>query len=280
MRKPTTVLALLSAALLLSLSAATAANIVEKAEKGGCSIRYCKNLSVSGPNPNYSPICMRTGARLRGLSLSGRAEMQQIDGPGQNIWKGKPHRWHARYRLQDGCALLHAEAPSLIHVGEAAAFISENTTVVMHSDKLATRFINLADHHRNSMKVIIGNHYVNLDPGFEVVIVHAPDADPKVIAIQEHIGYREMKQLVVDEMIVFSFRVNSADMLKECKIYRQLSDSPLDEDYRLREELMKTVAALDAIFIKRKGPYIVNEPYLYGTDDKQLQAARKGRKTQ
>jgi hypothetical protein len=197
---------------------------------------------------DFRPLEVPAGAVLRGLSLSGRGVMHEV----------QPHQ----YKLESGCAMLQTDGAAQVEAGPGIATISANTTAVVHVDGDATRFVNLTDHRRHSMRVSFGKHFVDMDPGFELVLVKGEHLDPKALATQEHIGFKDMRQMCTDHLCVFLFRVSAADVITHCKIYRQLAQSPLDVDRVLREQLIKSVAALETMYNKRKGPYKI-DPFEY-----------------
>lgn len=219
-------------------------------------------------NEHFAPVPLRPDAPLRGFSLSGLADLKQTDGAGSSLIGNKTAGWQARYRLHSGCVLLTAQDNLLIDAGPAKAFIGNGTTAVVHTTPQATRLVNLTDHKRYSMRVIFGKHYIDLDPGFELVLVPQQGRNPKDLAIQEDIGWKDMRSISTDDTCVFVFRVRAADMLKKCHIYRQLNESPLAIDHHLRDELVKSVAALEVMFNKHTGPFAVDTAYGYGSEGK------------
>ncbi len=225
-------------------------------------------INVPKVNDHFTPIALPGGSRLRGLSLSGNAKLLQTDGSGAATISTKTIKWSERYELTDGCTLLNTGVPVLVHAGPAAAFIAEGTSAVAHSDNEVTRFVNLADHRRGSVRVVFGNHFVDLDPGFEIVLVKAAGRDPKAVALDEGIGWKELHQISEGELQIFVFKIDPGSMMKTCKIYKQLTDSPLPVDHVLLDDIMKTVAALQNMHVKKNGPYTLTEPFLEGPDGK------------
>jgi hypothetical protein len=220
-------------------------------------------------NTNFTPICLPACARVHGLSLSGRSVMRKLDCGGSGALLDRKISWKSRFRLESGCALLTVEQPTLIECGPGLTYVEKSTTIVAHTDGTATRFVNLSDHHRESVRVTFANHFVELDPGVEVVFVKSASTDAQALAVQEDIGWKDLKHDYVDGLHIFVFRVSAADMLKKCKIYRQLNQSTLAFDHELRDELVKTVAALEQMYNKKKGPFNLDAPYKYGPDGTQ-----------
>ena len=239
--------------------------------------RITKTVFQVVQNEHFTPIELQAGSRLRGLVLSGLAQVKQVDGQGSTTWDGKIVNWHERYELKDGCTLINAQGDLLLHAGNATVFIKKGATAMAHNDGRVTRVANLSDKQRQSVRVAFGNHLVDIDPGFELVIVPTTGEDLKTVVMQESIGWRDLRQAREGGFDVFVFRVNSADMMKTCKIYKQLSESPLKVDQDLRDEIVKTAAALEEMFNKRKGPYNLSDPYKYGPDG-QVKPAISNRK--
>lgn len=261
---------LLTSLFVLSLMSGTTAQALQMT--AGCEIRKCTN-GMPCADQDYAEQPLPSGSTIRGLSLSGAARMKQIDGPGTAVWQTKKLSWTRRYKLEQGCALVHAQRPVMMEAARATAFIDSGTSAVIHTDGPATRFVNLTDHHKNGMTVVFGNHYVDLDPGFELVLVKAGSDSIKTIAIHESIGWRDLQQIESDGLAIFVFRVSAADIMDKCKIYRQLDQSPLKGDQTLKEQLLKGVAALETMHNRKKGPFKL-DPFHYGPDENQQTAAK------
>lgn len=215
-------------------------------------------------NDNLTPIDIPGGSHLRGLSLSGNARLTKVGANGSADLAGLHAEWVAQYHMSVGCALLHGYSPTLVEVGPAVVYIASGATAIAHSDNDAARVVNLTDKHRQSVRVVFHRHFIDLEPGQELVLVPTESKDAKAVAVQQDIGWKEMQYAVMDNMIAFVYRASTADMMEKCRIYRQLAQSTCPEDKRIREQIFKTVAALETMYNKKKGPYTVSEPYAYG----------------
>lgn len=233
-------------------------------------------------NENVTPIDVPAGADLRGLSLSGECKLTIIGAAGAANLEGIKARWSKHFEQSAGCALLHAYAPVLLRCKDVTAYISAGTTVVSHVDPDGSvRVVNLTDQHRRSVRVFFRGHFVDLNPGIEMVLVPSLGEDAKGVAFRENIGWKNLHHTSVGDTTVFVFRVSTKDMLSTCRIYRHLSQSTSPQDKRIKEELVKTVAAVETMLTKTKGPYTLSDPYVYGEsgekrDKLQTARSRKG----
>lgn len=230
-------------------------------------------------NENLSPIDIPAGANLRGLSLSGQCVLTKIGGSGEGDLAGMHAEWESQYKMSEGCALLHGHTPVLIELGQTVAYVAAGTSCVAHMDKQVTRVVNLTDQHAYSIRVVFNKHYVDLAPGQELVLVPTDNLDAKAIAVQEDIGWKDIQYDFMDGVVAFVFRASSADMLDKCHIYRQLSQSADPADKRIKSQIMKTVAVLETMYNRKKGPFSDSDPYLYGHEGKprEQQATRTNR---
>jgi hypothetical protein len=217
-------------------------------------------------NQHYTPIAVKC-SKMSGLSLSGKAKMMLVDKvPGSVVLDDRTVDWQCHYNLIRGCAMLTTKKPILVDALDAKVYLDQGTTAIVHVDDQVIRCVNLTDSHMHSFRLVFGGHYFDIDPGREIVLVKDTHQNPKALAIQEGIGWRDLYQSKVDGKWVFVYRVSAKDTLKTCKIYRQLKESPNALDQELRNDLVKSVAALETMYNKRKGPYHLT-PYHYGTGD-------------
>lgn len=228
-------------------------------------------------NRHFTPVPIPCRNKVRGLVLSGRAEMIKIRTDGSATVGGKPIKWHCKFLLSSGTVLITAEkTPILVKAGTTVVFMDIGSTAVIYSGKNATRCANLTDKHQGSIKVMFGKHFLDLDPGREVVLVKDEGKqDLRFAAVRDDIGWQDLQQAKVGGLSVFSCKVSGKDILKVWEIYRQLTESPLTEDHSLRDQLVKTVAALDNMYDKRVGPYALT-PYKYGVEGKPKEPAKSG----
>ena len=229
-------------------------------------------------NENAMPIRMPIGGELRGLSLSGECKLSVVGEAGSANLEGVKAHWNKHYSQSAGCALLHAYVPVLLQCNEVTVYVSAGTTVVTHIDPDgSTRVVNLTDKHRHSVRVFFRKHFVDLNPGVEMVLVPCNGEDAKSVAFRQNIGWKNLNHTSIGDTTVFVFRVSTKDMLEACRIYRHLTQSNSPQDKKIRDELVKTVAAVETMFTKMKGPYTLSDPYLYGRSGERrdkLQTAR------
>lgn len=223
--------------------------------------------AASSPvNQHYTPIEVKC-SKMSGLSLSGKAKMLLIDKvPGSTVLGDRTLNWECHYSLLRGCAMLTTKKPILVDALDAKVFLDQGTSAIVHVDDQVIRCVNLTDSHMHSFRLVFGGHYFDIDPGREIVLVKDSHQNAKRLAIQEGIGWRDLYQSKIDGKWVFVYRASVKDMLKTCKIYRQLKESPMAIDRELRDVLVKSVAALETMYNKRKGPYQLT-PYQYGATD-------------
>jgi hypothetical protein len=236
-------------------------------------------------NGHFTPIDIPCGTKVRGLALSGKAEMQKIHEEGSAVIGGKVRQWKCRFILSEGCTLITANSvPILVKAGSVNVFMDKGANAVVHYDSKngITRVTNVTDRHLGSVHVIFGQHFQELDPGREMVFVPDTGQKPSMVLTHETVGWRNLEQTKLDGMHVFMFTVNAKDMIARCFIYKQLTESPLPEDHRLASEILKSVAALDIMNKRQLGhfPYMVEKEAYKHTDDRQSSEELAARKDQ
>jgi hypothetical protein len=159
--------------------------------------------------------------------------------------------------------------------------MAKGSTAVLHYDRQVVRCANLSDHHLNSVKVVFGKYFRDVDPGREIILVRDGAGDIGKLALGESIGWRDLNRIKLGDVHVFTIKVSTKDMLKSCLIYRQLSESPLEADHRLKDELLKSAAALETMYNKKKGPFELS-PYKQGHpgEEPSMQTAESGNSNQ
>jgi hypothetical protein len=220
-------------------------------------------------NTHFTPVPIPCRNKVRGLVLSGKAEMVKIRKDGSADVGGKTIKWHCKFLLSTGTVLITADkTPILVKAGKTVVFMDTGSTAVIYYGKNATRCANLNDRKQGSMKVMFGKHFLDLDPGREAILVKdAGKQEPIHSAVRDGIGWQDLQQVRVDGLVVFTCKVSGKDILKAWEVYRQLNESPISEDHALLAELLKTVAALDSMYDKHVGPYALT-PYKYGVEGK------------
>jgi hypothetical protein len=99
--------------------------------------------------------------------------------------------------------------------------------------------------------------------------VKGKQKEAQELAHRDGIGWRDVHSSTIGDTSIISYKILNSDMLKKMKIYQQLQESPLAEDHQLCEELMKSAAALETMYIKKQGPYVVTDPYKYTKQESQ-----------
>lgn len=115
-----------------------------------------KPTTPQNVNHDYTPVVLPKESILEGLILSKAAKLHQID--------------TNHFKMSDGCALIKADEPILIDGSKASVQSKPGTAFVVHSDETTTRVMNLSDRHRDSLRVIIDDYYITLNPGEEVAL--------------------------------------------------------------------------------------------------------------
>ncbi|MBX9568705.1 MAG: hypothetical protein K2X77_07410 [Candidatus Obscuribacterales bacterium] len=213
------------------------------------------------PNSTYTPLIIPADALARGISLSGDAKLYRIA--------------DAHYRMGCGSCLIHAEAPMRIETCRTSIFIREGASIVICTRKDVTRVLNLSDRHRDSVRVLLDKYHLNLNPGEEVGIVGAQAEQPEKIATETAIRYRKATTTKAAGYNIVVFEFSLADALKNCLIFKQLTDSKSPVDKVLLSEIIKTAAAVNTMFDKSHGKYTNGEP----TDQARTRVASKKSKT-
>ena len=215
-------------------------------------------------NEHYSPVNTPCHNKVRGLALSGNGQLLKIYKEGSiNVDKQTLH-WKCRFILTEGTTLITALGkPILVSAGDLNVFLDQGTTAVVHLSNGVTRCANMTDQHQGSMKILYGKYFHDVAPGRETVFVKGKQKEAQELAHCDGIGWRDLHSSTIDDTSIISYKIRSRDMLKRMKIYQQLHESPLAEDHQLCEELMKSAAALETMYIKKQGPYLVTDPYKY-----------------
>jgi hypothetical protein len=225
-----------------------------------------KDFAENRINDSYTPLAIPCNGKVRGLALSGKAQMQKIHESGSAKLGKRTVTWQCRFDLGEGCSLVTAEQKAiLVKAGKTSIFLDKGTTGVIHytSTGRLTRCTNLTDKHQGSMHVVFGKHYQQLDPGQEIVLIPDIGQNVQEVSTQEKLGVRDLYKTKMDGYFVFLFKVSAADMIKHCKIYKQLQESPYESDHRLSAEIVKNVAALDTMSTYKVGPFPYKKPYTY-----------------
>lgn len=210
-------------------------------------------------NSEYTPLMLAKDAKERGISLSGNAKLCNT---------GKQ-----QFKLESGCILLHTEEPVFIKTCRADISILKGATIVVSATKEVTRILNLSDRKRNSIRVIFGKRYVPLNPGEEINVVcsKAPDADKA--SVEFVIRFRNAQTIsITPDMKAVFLEFSLSDALRHCLIFKQLRESSDPADKVLLDEIVKTAAAVNTMFVGRG-------PYTHGPNDTAIASKTKQRQT-
>ncbi len=212
----------------------------------------------------YCPLVGGEKAALRGIKLSGKAQLFEQD--------------QLHYRIGCGCALIQCNSETLridtchaqVFAKRGAAFVVDNggansmdtapqkersSGVAALPDSI-TRVLNLSDHERDSVRVVLGNRHISLNPGEELIVVRGTRGQADRLIQYSSIKFRRPTVTPLDEnMQIVVFEFSLGDALKNCAIFTSLSASPLDSDHKLLNDLIKTAAAVNTMFAKNREKY-------------------------
>ena len=218
--------------------------------------------AANDANTSFTPLLLPDDAKQIGISLSGEAKMYRIE--------------QGRYRLGCGCIMVHTEEPIYINTCRANIFAKAGSTIVVGAKKDATRILNLSDRKHDSVRVLYGKNHISLNPGEELAVVGA-NADAADKAANEYvIRYRNAQALTPSadyKALLFEFSLG--DALKHCLIFKQLRESPRQEDRVLLKEIVKTAAAVNSMYSKNtyqpygNGLVKPREQYAHGDQNQQ-----------
>ncbi len=200
----------------------------------------------SPPNTSYTPLIIPADALARGISMSGDAKLYRIA--------------DSHYRMGCGSCLIHADGPMRIETCKTSILIREGASIVICTRKDVTRVLNLSDKHRDSVRVLLDKHHLTLNPGEEVGIVGSQAEEPEKIATEKSIRYRKATTTKAAGYNIVIFEFSLADALKNCLIFKQLTESKSPVDKVLLSEIIKTAAAVNTMFDKSHGKYTNGEP--------------------
>lgn len=198
------------------------------------------------PNSTYTPLIIPADALARGISMSGDAKLYRIA--------------DSHFRIGCGSCLIHADAPMRIETCRTSILIRKGASIVVCTRKDVTRVLNLSDRHRDSVRVLLDNYHLTLNPGEEVGIVGAGAERPEKIATETAIRFRKATTTKAAGYQIVVFEFSLADALKNCRIFKQLTDSKSPVDKVLLAEIIKTAAAVNTMFDKSHGKYTNGEP--------------------
>ena len=221
-----------------------------------------KILPASDANTDFTPLLLPRDAAERGISLSGEAKLYQLE---------KGH-----FKLGCGCVLVHTEEPIFISTCRADITASKGATIVVGTKKEVTRVLNLSDRRHDSVRIIFGKRHISLNPGEELAVVSAGASSIDKAATEYVIRYRNVQEVAVSpkyEALLFEFSL--ADAMKHCLIFKQLSESPREEDKKLLNEIIKTAAAVNTVFSKTHGKYSHGEEALIAAEQFSHPAVKK-----
>jgi hypothetical protein len=192
-------------------------------------------------NDSYSPLLLPQEAAIRGIGLSGKAKVRQA---GDN-----------RYKMSCGCVMITSSAPVQVDTCRVQVFAKANTSFVLHADEKVSRVLNLSDRAKDSLKVMVGDNHIVLNPGEEMSVGGKELSDAAQLTPSANIKYRRPQLVNASGTKVLIFEFSLADALKQCVIFRQLRQSPLEADQKLLKEIVKTAAAVNTMFGKSREKY-------------------------
>jgi hypothetical protein len=205
-----------------------------------------KIKAADDANTAFTPLVMPEEAAGRGISLSGEAKLYQLE-PG-------------RYKLGCGCVLVHTEEPISITTCRADITTRAGATIVIGTKKEVTRVLNLSDRKHDSVRIVFGKNHIPLNPGEEIAVVSAGASDVDKAATEYVIRYRNVQEVAVSpDYVALLFEFSLADAMKHCLIFKQLHESPRQEDRKLLDEIIKTAAAVNTVFAKSRSRYAHKE---------------------
>lgn len=197
--------------------------------------------AAADANSQYTPLVLPKDAAERGISLSGEAKLYRVD--------------QGRYKLGCGCILVHTEKPLFLNTCRADIMARPGATIVVGTKKEVTRVLNLSDRKRDSVRIIFGKNHISLNPGEELAVVSAGASNVDKAATEYVIRYRNVQEVSVSpEYVALLFEFSLADAMKHCLIFKQLTESPQQEDKGLLNEIIKTAAAVNTM-TKSRGKY-------------------------
>lgn len=191
-------------------------------------------------NQHFTPLILPAKAEQRGICLSGDAHLTEIG--------------HNHYRMNCGIIFVDTQVPMQVDTCRGSIFAKAHSVFVIYKDKDAVRVFDFHDRARNSVRLMVGQKFVNLSPGVEGALIDKTFSQPESVVICSAVGYRRPQVLPVDSkqnLVVLEFSI--VDKLRHGKIFAQLRESPLEQDHKLVGELEKTAAALATIYKKRDG---------------------------
>lgn len=214
--------------------------------------------AASDANAAFTPLLLPEDAAQSGISLSGDTKMYRTA--------------QGKYQLGCGCALIHTEEPIYINTCRANVFARAGATIVIGAKNDATRILSLSDRKHDSVRVIFGKNHISLNPGEELAVVSSNASNADKAANEYVIRFRNAQTVSVDpehKAVLFEFSLG--DAMKHCLIFKQLRESPREQDHALLQEIIKTAAAVNTMFVKSR------EKYGHGEQNQRVAAKKRGR---
>jgi hypothetical protein len=152
------------------------------------------------------------------------------------------------YRLSSGTILAHAIRPLTVDTPQGSVTLEDGAVAIISSQYRMTRIFSLTDRNRRGVLATTENRTLPVEPGRELALLDATEAQVRRVVLSDGIGHRDIKmmQLTANHGLITG-EFSMGDLLAYHPLLQQLRKSADRGDRDLVESLIKTAAARDTM---------------------------------